>query len=511
MFYALFVIAFLTIFFLAFQNKKRHTIIFSIVLISYFLAISSMMIYYSKDTYYNNIIKNYFYLPESIWRQLFFLPISRFNVIRVMNFFSLSTVLSSIYFAFCFRTPFSVKTIRTLKIIITVYLGFQLLIYDPQINLKSYYFLYPDYMTVADFNTLTSIIHIITRWGNCILMLCCVLILLIAYLHFPRIRVIRNYYLLMTMCFLILSGIYLIFISPTPAFLLRISKFADSYHFWHIDLGGDLFIYRIFPYILVLSLLLICYSLYRLAQINRQIEREEFEIVKQIDATETTSKIFCHYIKNELLAIQAELELLSISDNTTSAISSTVVRCQKLYKRIDEIHKSTKTNELHLMDVILQNILDEILLSIQESQIKLNIRRSYPSEPIIVLADPTYLEQALHNIILNAVEAMVKKPPKERILTVQLQSMEDWHLIEIKDTGTGISSSNLGKIFTPFFSSKPVNHHWGMGLSLSHRIIHAHEGKIQVQSQLGEGTVFQILLPKITQIFRNGSQVYGKD
>lgn len=61
---------------------------------------------------------------------------------------------------------------------------------------------------------------------------------------------------------------------------------------------------------LIIFLLLICYSLYRLSHISHQIDVESFEISKQIDATETTSKVFCHYIKNELLAIQSELELL---------------------------------------------------------------------------------------------------------------------------------------------------------------------------------------------------------
>lgn len=134
---------------------------------------------------------------------------------------------------------------------------------------------------------------------------------------------------------------------------------------------------------------------------------------------------------------------------------------------------------------------------------------------MLALADPIYLEQALHNIICNAMDAIEAKEisadtQEERALTVNLRNTDDWILLEIQDTGTGISENNIKKIFTPFFSSKPTSKHWGIGLSLTYRIIQAHEGKIEVQSTLGKGTSFQILLPKITQIFTEKRQTNGK-
>ena len=100
MFYVLFILLFIIFFMLYQHHKERHTIPFTLVLVAYFFAILSMMIYYSRDAYYYNVIKNYFYLPDPLWRYLFFLPISRFNVIRLINAASLSIVLASVYFAF---------------------------------------------------------------------------------------------------------------------------------------------------------------------------------------------------------------------------------------------------------------------------------------------------------------------------------------------------------------------------------------------------------------------------
>ena len=67
--------------------------------------------------------------------------------------------------------------------------------------------------------------------------------------------------------------------------------------------------------------------------------------------------------------------------------------------------------------------------------------------------------------------------------------------ITIKDTGCGISEQDLCRIFDPFFTSKEVGKGTGLGLSVSHGIVKAHGGAIQVQSEVGRGTVFSIHLP----------------
>ena len=74
-----------------------------------------------------------------------------------------------------------------------------------------------------------------------------------------------------------------------------------------------------------------------------------------------------------------------------------------------------------------------------------------------------------------------------------------------QDNGPGISEENLGKIFNPFFTTKPVGKGTGLGLSLSYGIIQEHGGEIRVQSKLGEGTTFTIDLPIATQAGNSGS------
>ena len=73
--------------------------------------------------------------------------------------------------------------------------------------------------------------------------------------------------------------------------------------------------------------------------------------------------------------------------------------------------------------------------------------------------------------------------------------MEQWAVLEIQDTGTGIAPQNLSRIFTPFFSSQPFARNWGIGLSLTYKLIKAHEGRIEVESEYGKGTVMKVVLP----------------
>ncbi len=67
--------------------------------------------------------------------------------------------------------------------------------------------------------------------------------------------------------------------------------------------------------------------------------------------------------------------------------------------------------------------------------------------------------------------------------------------LEIADTGTGIAPEHQGKLFTPFFTTKPVGKGTGLGLAITYGIIKMHRGQISVRSQVGQGTTFTIQLP----------------
>ncbi|MBW2007102.1 MAG: hypothetical protein JRJ16_03505 [Deltaproteobacteria bacterium] len=101
------------------------------------------------------------------------------------------------------------------------------------------------------------------------------------------------------------------------------------------------------------------------------------------------------------------------------------------------------------------------------------------------------LQQVFLNLITNAVQAM----PNGGDLTVRAAVETDRIIVEVQDTGTGISRDHLPHIFDPFFTTKDVGKGTGLGLSVSYGVIKKHGGRISVDSKVGKGTVFRVALP----------------
>jgi len=108
-----------------------------------------------------------------------------------------------------------------------------------------------------------------------------------------------------------------------------------------------------------------------------------------------------------------------------------------------------------------------------------------------VMADFDQLQQVCTNLILNAVQAM----PDGGRLTLRTSADNSQFKIEVQDTGCGISAENMGKLFTPFFTTKGKEKGVGLGLAVGYGIIQRHQGRIEVQSEEGKGTTFTIYLP----------------
>lgn len=106
-----------------------------------------------------------------------------------------------------------------------------------------------------------------------------------------------------------------------------------------------------------------------------------------------------------------------------------------------------------------------------------------------VLADPEQLAQVLVNVVLNAIQA------SGRGARVKLRGRQDAHVLtlEIQDEGPGIASEHASRVLEPFFTTKPRG--TGLGLAISQRIVVAHAGTLEIQSEPGAGTLVRVRLP----------------
>jgi len=147
----------------------------------------------------------------------------------------------------------------------------------------------------------------------------------------------------------------------------------------------------------------------------------------------------------------------------------------------------------HKKKVSLNQIIEEGLHFFHSRCTKEGIQISLDLAPELpeVYADPVQLNQVLVNLVINALQAM----PKGGKLRIQTLPAQDHLSLTVEDSGTGMTDEVLKQIFTPFFTTKEVGQGTGLGLPVVHGIVTSHGGTIQVKSQVGRGTRFEIDLP----------------
>jgi signal transduction histidine kinase len=105
---------------------------------------------------------------------------------------------------------------------------------------------------------------------------------------------------------------------------------------------------------------------------------------------------------------------------------------------------------------------------------------------------PALLNQAIMHIILNAVEAI----EEEGVINIVTQEENNSVIIQVSDTGKGMSDELKRRIFDPFFTTKDVGSGSGLGLSITRGIIEKHHGQIEIESNKGKGTTMKLILPR---------------
>jgi len=153
-----------------------------------------------------------------------------------------------------------------------------------------------------------------------------------------------------------------------------------------------------------------------------------------------------------------------------------------------------RQHQLNVEELDLNNLIQSIIEVEKKHALFINVKivTEFGADMPQIQADPAQLEAVFVNLITNAAEAM----PEGGTLTLRTRSGPAGLVtVEVADTGTGISPENLTKIFTPFFTTKKVGKGTGLGLAISYGIVKMHRGQINIQSEVGKGTTFIVILP----------------
>jgi len=179
---------------------------------------------------------------------------------------------------------------------------------------------------------------------------------------------------------------------------------------------------------------------------------------------------------------------LEVIDDSNKVIKPGTERVINIVKRLRSF---ARLDEAELKKAVIHEGLEDTLTLIHhELKHNITVHREYGDIPAISCF-PGQLNQVFLNILINAKQAINGKGE----ITITTFTKNNKVHVSIKDTGNGISNEDLKKVFDPGFTTKGVGVGTGLGLSICYQIIQDHKGEIKLESEIGKGTTFTVILP----------------
>jgi len=219
-----------------------------------------------------------------------------------------------------------------------------------------------------------------------------------------------------------------------------------------------------------------------------------------------------HEINNPLLIIlgRAELLLMDVDPSSPNAgdleiIKSETERIAGIVRNLLSFSRADRTGILSMVDVneIMERTLQ--LVETQESTGQIATIRRLSGDIPPVYAEKGEIQQVFMNIVINAYQAM--RSTGGKLIVETSQDDAGYVVAKFADTGPGIPREHLGRIFDPFFTSKPESEGTGLGLSVSRGIVEKYGGKIEVETRIGEGATFIVKLPAAEEALKDMPKV----
>jgi signal transduction histidine kinase len=207
-----------------------------------------------------------------------------------------------------------------------------------------------------------------------------------------------------------------------------------------------------------------------------------------------------HELRNPLSTMMINLKLMSEDLSDTHANFEDVRRralqkvdrllgeAQRLQSLFDEFMSLTGPYQLNRSEIDLCKMIGELVEFVRPmvESAGIEIRLQAPDEGALFSADENLLRQALLNLLINGQQAM----PAGGVLTIRIGDEVGVVIIEVEDSGLGISAADQVRILRPFFSTKAEGN--GLGLSITQRIVAEHGGALEISSELGKGTTVRL-------------------
>ncbi len=246
------------------------------------------------------------------------------------------------------------------------------------------------------------------------------------------------------------------------------------------------------------------YLIYKLEDAYKDLKetQDQLQSAEKLASIGQLAAGVAHEINNPLGTILLYSSLLKkeLKDLTNGAqisedldlIAEETKRCKNI---VSNLLNFARQGKLTLSDVDVYDVINNIVktkkLKPEFKGISFTIENN--SDDSIIKADSDQIKQVFLNIISNACESLEEREIKR--INIQLKRDKEYFITEISDTGCGIPKENIGKLYTPFFTTKKMGKGTGLGLAIVYGIIKMHKGDIRAESETDKGTKFTIKLP----------------
>jgi signal transduction histidine kinase len=486
--------------FFIYKNLSSRSVFFLCALtIGWIMAYISFTLYLSKFNYYYTIVNQFIDLGPGTWSRLVLGNFDTHTLIRLFNLGIILFYFSFLSFSISFTSNITIRTrLRYVYLALGVIGIIQFLFYDPSINLYLQDLSSETEILTKQYQQFSRIGDIVFQTVNYAYLALSFVLFGFHYIRYYKLRSIRDHTLYMTISLLPITFLQLFVFYWAPSNFVKTTFSKSFINYLQPPINLFLMEYRFFPFLAISAIGIMLYNIYKYKTNEARYSNINIITKKKIDTATLGIRAFTHAIKNHLLAIRSEAEYLQekFSDDEDALYSLKLIAdsCEHSFQSINQANDKLKHITLNIKAVPIQQPIEKAIQRFHSMLTHVEFQFEKPESSILVYIDEDQTNEAVYNILKNSVEALGSKGGR---ITIQVNRVDQWGTITIRDNGPGIEAENVAEIFTPFFSTKPSITNWGIGLSFCHKVITAHGGKIEVTSELGKFSQFDILLPLV--------------
>lgn len=473
------------------------TVSLSVTILGLLVYISKYVNYYGK---FNETIKNNLILltDYQIWVRLFKINIGANNLTRLINISCAIFIYSVIGFSIVYCSKKLTRN-KIVQIILLSILPLELIVfYDPLLSFKLFILVQN---SSSNFTSLQIILGFIRGlhyfnyiWINIYFFLA-LLNIIITYKK-ARIVIKRNQILFVLTELIPVSVIFLFIFTWVPEKEVDIYSYMVRLSFIPSNFRIPYYYFDFMPVIVAVFIAINAYIIARYQILNTLEKSRQDLLKKSMKFANQNAKVVFHTFKIYFFAIKILSNKIQNEDCSSSSVIAAQITsmCEEYMDRINLLHNRLQDIDLEPKMANLVELVQNIISSLAVPE-NIEVSFNYNRNKVYAYIDEYHFNEAVSNIIINAIEAVTASLATSGNVTVALNVEDEWGTIQIFDNGPGIRKEDLKHIFKPFFTTKNTKRNWGVGLSYAQTVITAHGGVIDVKSSQGIGTEFEITIP----------------